>query len=699
MRSIIFWTALISIALATRQVPAADAAKGNIKPVFLGNVVTVEYDATTDDLLTAGLGWEGLMMDTPPTFSNPLVPTCAELRKLAIYTNYRSLVDVSEDGGYGWLYGPNVSLTKCINKTPGAGKIAGVEYRSCSLDAVGRVAATLLVQIPANFDGSDPFIVTASSPGSRGIYGAIAPVGEWALKHRCAVAYTDKGTGNGAHDLFTNVVVRVDGVCADAASRDSLFTANLTGEERSAFNAAFPYRYAFKHAHSGQNPEKDWGQFTLQAVEFAMFALNDHLAPFEPGTNVKSRMFTRANTRVIAASISNGGGAALAAAEQDTKRLIDAVVVGEPQINLRLPKQLKVMRGGKLVVAFGKPLYDYITIANLFQPVAAYASACASSPALDLVDRAAAEKRARELADAKLITGKTFAEQADSALAALHDAGYESESNLLHASHFGVEATPGVAITFANAYSRARVTDNLCGFSFAACYATGVPRNAIPSPLLTLFGMGSGIPPTTNGIQLIYNDAVGGPIIDRAADGDFALLGAQRLRNLWTGTDAVAKAVRAGVDEVRVTGDLHARPVIIVHGRNDTVVPVNHSSRPYFGMNKIAEGQASQLSYIEVTNAHHFDGYLTPIATQSRWTFNQYLVPLHYYNLQALELMWEHLHFGKPLPRSQVVRTRARGLGAPRINVTTNLNPIVPVPAQKDAIYFDAASHTVHVPD
>jgi hydroxybutyrate-dimer hydrolase len=33
--------------------------------------------------------------------------------------------------------------------------------------------------------------VTASSPGSRGIYGSIGAVGEWGLKHRCAVAYTD----------------------------------------------------------------------------------------------------------------------------------------------------------------------------------------------------------------------------------------------------------------------------------------------------------------------------------------------------------------------------------------------------------------------------------------------------------------------------------------------------------------------------
>jgi len=46
----------------------------------------------------------------------------------------------------------------------------------------------------------EPCIVTATSSGSRGVYGAIAAVGEWGLKHGCAVAYTDKGTEKGVSD-------------------------------------------------------------------------------------------------------------------------------------------------------------------------------------------------------------------------------------------------------------------------------------------------------------------------------------------------------------------------------------------------------------------------------------------------------------------------------------------------------------------
>jgi hydroxybutyrate-dimer hydrolase len=44
--------------------------------------------------------------------------------------------------------------------------------------------------------------------------------------------------------------------------------------------------------------------------------------------------------------------------------------------------------------------------------------------------------------------------------------------------------------------------------------------------------------------------------------------------------------------------------------------------------------------------------------------FDSRFVPLHYYNLKALDLMWSHLKNGTPLPPSQVVHTVPRG-GAP----------------------------------
>ncbi|MCC5364898.1 D-(-)-3-hydroxybutyrate oligomer hydrolase, partial [Staphylococcus aureus] len=72
----------------------------------------------------------------------------------------------------------------------------------------------------------------------------------------------------------------------------------------------------------------------LQAVQFAFWAINDKIAGAS-GALVGSALPVRpANTIVIASSISNGGGAAIAAAEQDTGGWIDGVAVGEPGLNL-----------------------------------------------------------------------------------------------------------------------------------------------------------------------------------------------------------------------------------------------------------------------------------------------------------------------------------------------------------------------------
>src|SRR5690349_19989264 len=119
-----------------------------------------------------------------------------------------------------------------------------------------------MVQVPAKFDPAEPCIVTATSSGSRGVYGDIWAAGVWGLKRGCAVAYTDKGTGNGAQALLTDTVTLMDGRLANAASagRDSLFTANAGADSIARYNAKFPYRYAFKHAHSQENPEQDWGK-------------------------------------------------------------------------------------------------------------------------------------------------------------------------------------------------------------------------------------------------------------------------------------------------------------------------------------------------------------------------------------------------------------------------------------------------------
>ena len=93
----------------------------NTIPDFISSdIQQAWYDGVTDDLLTAGLGADGLASATPPAFDDALNPTPAELRRLAIYNNYRALVDTAPGGGYGTFFGPSVGVD-------GNGMIAGEE--------------------------------------------------------------------------------------------------------------------------------------------------------------------------------------------------------------------------------------------------------------------------------------------------------------------------------------------------------------------------------------------------------------------------------------------------------------------------------------------------------------------------------------------------------------------------------------------
>jgi len=213
--------------------------ESNIKPSFVGAVTKNSYDGTTDDLLTAGLGKSGLA-GAAPAIAVPASPTAAELRKLAIYNNYRALVDVATNGGYGSLYGPNIDNDG--NPTLGEGKVAGTEYLAYADDGTGKLNVTMMVQIPASFDVNKPCMVTATSSGSRGVYGAIGTSGEWGLKRGCVVAYTDKGSGSGIHDRAADTVNTQNGIRAGAvaAGKNSNFTSELTAAELAAFNARHP---------------------------------------------------------------------------------------------------------------------------------------------------------------------------------------------------------------------------------------------------------------------------------------------------------------------------------------------------------------------------------------------------------------------------------------------------------------------------
>ena len=696
-----FHTLTLTALAAATLVACGGGDALNSKPTYLGTISEKAYDGSTDDLLTAGLGATGLQAAVAPAYADPLKPTVAELRRNAIHTNYRAIVDTTTAGGYNVLYGP--SLDASGKATLGEGKVAGTEYIAFSDDGTGQKNVALMVQVPASFNRLNPCIVTATSSGSRGVYGGIS-TGEWGLKRGCAVAYTDKGTGGAPHDLANDTVPLLGGDRASAASagKNAAFNAGLSAADLVAFNAATPNRYAFKHAHSGQNPEKDWGRYTLQAVEFAFYVLNEKFGETD-ATGRRYQSIKPGNTVVIASSLSNGGGAAVAAAEQDSTGLIDGVAVSEPQVQLPASASVTVTRGGKAVSAHSKTLYDYTTHANLYEACASLAPSIATAPyaanfAAGFAGAAfpVAPNRCASLKAQGLITGNTTAELAEAALQKMLGMGWEAESNVLHPSLAAFEVAPAISATFANAYTRSSVKDNLCGFSYAATLSSGSVTTLAPAALAGMFATGNGVPPSS-GVNLVNNNSKFGAARDflsfnASSVADWNLDGALCLRNLLTGTDATALKLQAGQNAVRLSGNLRGKPAIIVHGRADALLPPNHTSRPYVALNRQVEGSASKLSYVEVTNAQHFDSFIgLPTVLPG---YDSRFIPLHVYLNRSLDAMYDHLTAGKPLPASQVVRTLPRGgtPGAAPAITQANVPAFATTPAAADAITVAAGS-------
>jgi len=665
------------------------------RPGFLwGEINHAGYDGITDDLLTGGLGHEGIQSDVPPGFADLLKPTPAELRRRAIYESYRGLIDRTPGGGYGLLYGPGIAEDG--GSADAGGRIAGDEYSAFAartVDGVCQVVAMVL-QVPHHFDPHNACIVAAPSSGSRGVYGAVPTVGEWALKQGFAVVYTDKGTGIGAHDLALDRVYRMNGepVAAGRAGEDVHFRADLSLAALETLNGQTPYRFAFKHAHSRINPERFWGDDVLRAIEFAFSVLNGRLQG-EP-------VLTPRNTIVIAASVSNGAGACLRAAEADGSGLIHGIVAGEPAVQPRPDKSFVIVQDdGTLLAEHSRPLLDYITLINVFQ-------ACAlldpeirrTAPPLGLFF--ASPQRCQALHELGLLQADTPDEQGAEAQRIINACGILPEQNPLEPFHNLAYVAPAIAVTYANAYGRFGVEDHLCGFSFAGIDQSLQPALLDEAVAAALAALANGIPPTPPlplGVALINNDAPNGPHEDRTSTADQNLAGALRLRRLVTGrheepdkslTDKEQRqheAISAGMEAVRATGDLRGKPAIIVQGRADALLPPNHTGRAYYGLNQTVEKDASGLRYYEVTHAHHFDAFNALSGFAERY------VPLHHYFQQALTMMYDHLKHRRPLPPSQVVDTVPRGLGADDMAVPislANLPPLLFDPPVRSRVTF-----------
>jgi len=677
------------------------------------SVQITPYDGITDDLLSAGLNQAGLASAVAPEFADPNNPTPAELRRRAIYGNYRGIVDTCmpgvpgcvPGGGMGLLWGPQSPGAPTIaGATPGL--IPGVEYKTYLRvsDGHGHVNnVPAAVQIPAHFNPSKPCIVAAVPSGSRSLYGGIA-IAEWALFKGCVVALPGKGTDTGFHLLGPEAadwaVDDLDGVYGSAAAiGDDAQFALKPSPALDAYVKANPYRVATKHAHSQANPERLWGRFALDGIEFAFWALNDHYE------KKGGQRFDRKNTLVIAAGASNGGGMALRALEEDGKGLIDGLVVTEPNIG---PED------GRFVIRFGgdapfdpagRTLYDSITLMSVYAACASLAPGAAGTPILP--PPALAASRCTSLREKGLVSGATTPEHAASALAALRAHGYAAAQDWGIASHDTLNLWRALAPTYANAYGRFAIEDNLCGVSFAA---TTNPVNGTPAPMTQanarkLFADSSGVP-ATGGVNLIADRASNGPILENAAisrstnRADLNIDSALCFRALQTGEGLASGQdwvnfirVKVGTQQIETSGKLRGKPAIVIHGRRDALVFPNLHSRAYYGLNQEREGKNSRLSYIEVTTGQHFDAFISSLFLGAA---GAQFAPLHYYFVLAMDSMYAHLTSGAALPPSQVVRPTPRGFVpyAPG-NVTLLLPPPSNAPAAGDRILFNGGVLTI----
>jgi len=605
-------------------------------------------DGASDDLLTGGLGIAGLRA-APPGFANPLRPTPSELRRRAIHCAYQELVDLSAAGGFGRFYGPGNDHG-----------VAGVEYLAAVRTPDGRGVTSVLLQVPASFDLSAPKVLAVASSGSRGIYGALPTAGEWGLRRGWAVVHTDKGTGVGVFDVDRGRGYRIDGTLTEDLQDPLLSFAPPPTPELAAYARRARHALLFKHAHSGQNPEADWGRYLLQAIAAGFVLLNREFAAR------LRRPLTPEGALVVAAGISNGGAAVLRALESDRDGWISGALACEPNAMVAgRTAGLSIRSGGRLLSSASIGLADYTGLHQLYQPCAVLAETDPAAPlfAATAAQRPHLEMRCRELQALGLLPSGGVAAAAAEARERLLASGMVAEGLALGHFNLAVNLWPAISVTYAWSYARRAPWEPYAGVAFAAAGPDGRPRPLADAEAASLWADSNGIPPS-GAVALCAEGADGER---RAAnEGSLALAlayapqrelarAARAPDGLPADRDAMLEAVWRGQGEVVMSARLGNRPVVIIHGRADSLIPVNQSSRPYYAINQRDRGNRDELRYYELVHGHHFDAFLAQSAFAAR------LVPLQAWLCRGLEALHARLTDGTPLPPSQVIRSQPRG--------------------------------------
>lgn len=550
-----------------------------------------------DDLLSAGLGLDGLRAK-PPAFADAAAPSPEELRRRAIHTSWNGIADLGALGGYGRVYGA-------------VPDIPGREYHAFARMPGAQSPHRVLLQAPDAFDARARCLVVAASSGSRGVYGAIALAGAWGLPRGCAVAYTDKGTGSGYFDLDSDTGVALDGTRSPTGATPLEF-------EPARIDGACGV--AIKHAHSGDNPEADWGRHVLQAVRFGLAMLDRAYPALAP--------FTPADTRVIVTGVSNGAGAALQAAGLDAEGVVDGVVALAPNVH----------------VDGGRPLYDVVCEAAQLLPCALTDARHDATPfaRVDGAPPPAWLARCAHLREHGLVEGADRAAQARSARERLRAGGWDERAIEAAASSTRFDLWRAIAVTYAASYLRATPATMPSGFHYGAVDAHGAAVAADAPTRAAWWSDASGIPPGS-GVLLL-----GG--VDASADP--TAHGIDRLRALWSGDDASARALRASVSATAARLPRAELPLIVVHGEDDGLLPEAFHARAYI---TALEAGGRRPAYWRVPLAQHFDAFLALPGFGGRY------VPLLPYGYAALDALWAQLADGAPRRGRGASRRRRAG--------------------------------------
>lgn len=584
----------------------------------------VYYDAVNDDLLTAGLGLSGLLGTAPVIPENP---SAQQLRKASYYHQFRALNDLTDAGGYGRLYG----------LTQDQPMIAGHEYWEQKPIDSGAVH-TLVLQIPDNMNTQQACLVVAPSSGSRNVLGAVGTSGVWALLNGCAVVYTDKGTGteialSGYHGY------QIDGKISERTAANPLLA-------EFGLSKPSPLHVVQKHPYSQANPEQFWGDFVLDAAQYGLSIL------------ASEKQIKREDVHVIAASLSNGGGAVLRSVEHDSEGLIDAVVAGEPQLNLQHSYQVK--QAGKVAEINTKTLLELSNWLSLYEPCAALDASLSGAPFklnTGLIQPLLVQ-RCQALVEAQMLAGDTVEEQAANALSKLQQSMIEPAALPLAQINTLAGMWGAINHTYSNSYLRKSPKDNLCQSAMSAFTPMGQPRELTTSEQQGMFALSNGIAPG-NGVELAHtnaNNEVQSRMILAPAYG----LDSQLCFYQLSQTDDMHKALKT----LMAKPEQNSLPTLILHGQADGTVAINHSSRAYYHRNQSGDSPNKLMRYYEIEHVQHFDGFLAYPGFQDQF------VPMHPYFEQALDMMLSHLRTGSPLAPSQFIKTTPRGSGGQLVDLS-----------------------------